>query len=161
MRTLIAIDPGQSGGIAIIDYHKVLNEMKDHYIVQESLTTVHNMPSTIKDLHYLFSEIIGDKVVYIEDVHSLPNQGIASTFKFGRGFGNLEAMAISHNCRLIYVRPQVWQKHLGLLSKKGESKTQHKNRMKAFAQQRYPHIKVTLATADALCILEYAKEKEK
>jgi len=153
MKTIIAIDPGQSGGIV-------------YTVVGMLATVVEKMPSTISDIkdaiymQYSIEEK-EEVVVYLEDVHSMPGQGVSSSFKFGRGFGNLEAIAICLGYRLIYVRPQVWQKALGLLTKKGESKTQHKNRMKAFAQQRYPHVKVTLATADALCILEYAKMMEK
>ena len=149
MKTLIAIDPGQSGGIAI---------------QEAGVSQAHKMPDTITDIRDGLLNVLefqDDVVVYLEDVHSMPGQGVASSFKFGRGFGNLEAIAICLGYKLIYVRPQVWQKALGLLTKKGDSKTQHKNKIKAFAQQRYPHIKVTLATADALAILEYAKLQEK
>lgn len=157
MKTIIAIDPGQSGGIA----QEINYDMNDSMI---HTLNVNPMPQTVKDIYrnlWLDPPSNHGVTVYIEDVHSMPGQGVASSFKFGRGFGNLEALVIALRYKLIYVRPQVWQKALGLLSKKGESKTQHKNRIKAFAQQRYPDIKVTLATADALAILEYAKEKEK
>ena len=168
MRTLVAIDPGQNGGIAMIYVDK------DYSVNNNAIEGIHwkqyvsaiNMPDTVKDIIDILTNakrfnIPGDYIIYLEEVHSMPGQGVASSFKFGRGFGNLEAIAICLGYRLIYVRPQVWQKALGLLTKKDETKTEHKNRIKAFAQQRYPDVKVTLATADALAILEYAKEKEK
>ena len=161
MKTIIAIDPGMNGGIALLDIARALLPSRDKYYDVDGDVIVMKMPDTITDLHNFFSGIVGNKIVYLEDVHTMPGQGIASSGKFMRGVGNLESTAVCHNCKLIYVRPQVWQKALGLLTKKGDSKTQHKNKIKAFAQQRYPNIKVTLATADALAILEYAKEKEK
>ena len=42
---------------------------------------------------------------------------------------------------------------------KTESKTEWKNRLKGMAQQLYPDLKVTLATADALLIATYCKRK--
>ena len=36
------------------------------------------------------------------------------------------------------------------------SKTEWKNKLKAEAQRRFPHLNVTLKTADALLILEYS-----
>lgn len=157
MRTIIAIDPGMNGGIA-----KDINYDMGESIVRTF--SIVSMPVTIKDIItevYIQPPSNCDVTVYLEDVHTMPGQGIASSGKFMRGVGNLEAIAMCLGYKLIYVRPQVWQKHFSLLTKKGESKTAHKNRIKAFAQQRYPNIKVTLATADALAILEYAKDKEK
>ena len=149
MKTIIAIDPGMNGGIAI---------------QEAGVSQAYKMPDTITDIRDGFLnalEFQDDVTVYLEDVHTMKGQGIVSSGKFMRHQGCLETAAICLGYKLIYVRPQVWQKALGLLTKKGDSKTQHKNKIKAFAQQRYPHIKVTLATADALAILEYAKEKEK
>jgi len=60
--------------------------------------------------------------------------------------------------RVELVRPQKWQKALGLGSASGcASKTEWKNKLKAAAQRLYPHLKPTLATADALLILDFAR----
>jgi hypothetical protein len=55
------------------------------------------------------------------------------------------------------VPPKKWQQALGLGSAKDLTKTQWKNKLKNKAQQLYPQIKVTLATADALLIYEAAR----
>jgi hypothetical protein len=56
------------------------------------------------------------------------------------------------------VRPQTWQKNLGIgTSRTCASKTEWKNKLKALAQRKFPDAKVTLATADALLILDYAE----
>jgi hypothetical protein len=88
---------------------------------------------------------------------------------------------IAAGIRFEDVPPQKWQKALGIAPRKsgktkmvssaddpkvpflctelrevgGESKTVFKNRLKAKAQQLFPEQKVTLATADALLLLEY------
>lgn len=54
------------------------------------------------------------------------------------------------------VRPQVWQKVFNLgTAASCASKSEWKNKLKAEAQRRFPHLPVTLATADALLILEW------
>lgn len=53
------------------------------------------------------------------------------------------------------VTPQVWQKYFGVFPKE---KRARKNALKQKAQQLYPDLDVTLQTADALLIAEYAKE---
>jgi hypothetical protein len=55
------------------------------------------------------------------------------------------------------VRPQKWQKWLGLGRASGcGSPREWKNKLKAEAQRRFPYLNVTLKTADALLILEHS-----
>ena len=157
MKTLIAIDPGMNGGIVSTRWEaSALPMPKTLHDIDEEFSS-----HSERDIEIRKEGGEATTTVYLENVHSMPGQGVASSFKFGRGFGQLEGLCAAYGFRVIYVSPQKWQKGLGLLTNKGESKTQHKNKIKAFAQQRYPHIKVTLATADALAILEYAKLQEK
>jgi hypothetical protein len=53
------------------------------------------------------------------------------------------------------IRPQVWQKELGCLTK-GD-----KNVSKRKAQELFPSMKVTHATADALLIAKYGTQQTK
>jgi len=168
MRTLIGIDPGQSGGIAYLITHD--DGMVEHGAFK--------MPATPTDIieHLEIMKNSSNNVLYLEKQHSMPMykkelkddsetklQGGKSNWTFAEGYGILIGIAMTLRYKIIYVMPTVWQRHFNLLTNKiiKESKTVHKNRIKAFAQQRYPNIKVTLATADALAILEYAKDKEK
>lgn len=82
----------------------------------------------------------------------------ASMFKFGRGFGFILGAAQGLGYRIELVRPQKWQKALSLGSKRESGgNTAWKNKLKAQAQRLFPECKVTLAVADALLLLEYAK----
>ena len=81
-------------------------------------------------------------------------------FKFGRGVGVLIGALMAFGWRVIEVTPQKWQKHIGLGTRGSMSKTEWKNKLKSEAQRRYPDLTVTLSTADALLIMEYAISQE-
>jgi crossover junction endodeoxyribonuclease RuvC len=60
--------------------------------------------------------------VVIEDVHSMPKQGVASSFKFGRGKGVVEGFFAGAGIPLRYVSASKWKKDIGLSSDKEESR---------------------------------------
>ena len=79
-------------------------------------------------------------------------------YKFGFQSGVIHGILMSLGIEPKYVPPKTWQKALDL--KKGKmSKTPWKNLLKAKAQELFPNQKVTLATADALLILEFARRQ--
>ena len=81
-------------------------------------------------------------------------------YRFGENAGVLKGTIQTMGMRLELVRPQVWQKAFSLGTASAcASKTIWKNKLKAEAQRRFPHLEVTLKTADALLILEYALMK--
>lgn len=148
MKTLIVIDPGASGGIA--------------YRRDGQPTDAVRMPPTEGDLVNLLREITPDPantVAFVEEVGGYIGkaQPASSAFKFGRNFGFLLGVLQTLGIRVELVRPQKWQKALGVgHASSCTSKTEWKNKLKAQAQRLYPQIKPTLATSDALLILEYA-----
>lgn len=134
----IGIDPGKSGGIAII--------------TPGGGAYAHKMPETDRDLLDLLSEFSADdNRAVLEQVHAMPGQGVTSTFTFGRGYGKLEMALCASLIPFETVTPQKWQKLMGCLTK-GD-----KNVSKAAAQRLFPHLKVTHAIADALLIAEYCR----
>jgi len=80
----------------------------------------------------------------------------SSMFKFGAHYGFLMGVVQALGVRLVLVRPQTWQKVFGLgTAASCANSREWKNRLKAEAQRRFPHLAVTLATADALLILDW------
>lgn len=145
MTTWIGIDPGASGGIAML---------------YKDFAEVYPMPKTEADVRHLLFSIPPSTRAVIEAVHSFPGQGVASSFAFGRNYGLLRGILHGLGIPFDEVSPQRWQKALNIPprdKKKNESKTEFKNRLKAKAQQLYPQTKVNLATADALLIARYAQ----
>ena len=152
MSVLIAIDPGVSGGVAVAAFGK---------------TFCHAMPATegdrlelIRDLHRS-AEIEGvEGVCVLEQVGGFVGKGQpgSAMFKFGEHFGFIKGVVQTLGIKLVLVRPQVWQKSFNLgTASSCASKTEWKNKLKAEAQRRFPHLTVTLATADALLILEWVR----
>jgi len=148
----IGIDPGQSGGISWVE-RTIQDGRQVNFIYAEK------MPATEHDVDVLFKKLRAKGMAIkciIENVHSFPGQGVASSFKFGRNYGFLRGLLVANRIAFDQVSPQKWQKQLGLQKKsKEETKTFHKNNIKAKAQQLYPQLKVTLATADAIMLATY------
>ena len=138
--TTIGIDAGKNGGIAWITDGK---------------PCVEKMPDTLQDLWELFRDITseGECRAYLEQIHSSPQMGVKSAFTFGNGFGHLEMALTAAGIPFERVRPQVWQKAMGCMTK-GD-----KNVSKRKAQELFPNIKVTHAIADALLIASYGAKQ--
>lgn len=148
-KAIIGIDPGANGAIA------VLSDTGDVFS--------YKMPDTPKDL---FDLLKGIKNKYhlectLEKVGGMPKMGGSSMFNFGKGYGYLEMALIANEIKTTTVSPQAWQKTFLIGTKSKLSTTEWKNKLKAKAQQLYPSLKVTLGNADALLILEYAKNQMK
>jgi hypothetical protein len=138
----LGIDPGASGGIAA----QCLGEID-----------CVPMPKTEADIWTLIGAFKhASTVAVIENVHAMPINGSIGSFKLGYSYGGLRMALTAAGIRFEDISPQRWQKTLGVTTRKRtESKTVFKNRLKAKAQQLFPEQKVTLATADALLLLEY------
>lgn len=154
MKSVIAIDPGSLGGIAI-------------WVLDEA--GCRPMPPTQGDQVALLRTLKSscdksgiETVCIMEAVGGYtgaPRPG-GAMFRFGEHFGFLKGVIQTLGMRLELVRPQVWQKGFGLGTASAcASKTVWKNKLKAEAQRRFPHLEVTLRTADALLILEWALAK--
>ena len=141
---ILGIDPGQKGGIAF---------------VAESDYWAWKMPETERDIFELLqAPPVMERdagFAYIEAVHSMPKQGVASSFKFGQNYGFLRGCLIALGIPFETVTPQKWQKYMGCLTR-GD-----KNVSKKRAQELYPQLKITHATADALLIATYGYRIQK
>jgi len=138
----MGIDPGLSGGIAML---------------HEGILTSVPMPQTERDLLEVINAYPGSQIVaVVELVHAMPLNGSISAFKLGMNYGSIRMALVASRARFETVSPMKWQKALGLpTKKKTESKSVFKGRLKAKAQELWPDERVTLATSDALLLLEY------
>lgn len=180
---LVALDPGVLGGLAVLINGEV---------------TLHKMPETPRDLCDILDAAQSDSLlsatplkVYLEKVQGFIGEegGMPGSraFTFGESFGIIQGIIVHAKIPYEMVRPQQWQKGLGLppcgrvrgtytpqmtneqvKSEKlrvgqinGRLKNDHKNRLKQLAQQFYPYQKVTLANCDSLLILQWAIKTER
>jgi hypothetical protein len=152
-RTYIAIDPGVSGGIAWDG---------------ASLPSCMSMPTSdteiaeeIQNLADILCSIRDNVTLVIEDVPKYVGTNVpgSSVFPLAFNCGLIRGVALALKIPIILVKPHDWQKHFRLGTKKDAgSTTAWKNKLKSEAQRRFPHLKVTLKTADSLLILAFARE---
>ena len=135
----LGIDPGKSGGISRHDGSDII--------------ACKFTDCTPADLFNLIKDVGRgqDVIALIEKVHSMPKQGVASSFTFGKNFGMLLMALTALEIPFEYITPQKWQKYMGCLSKGNKNVTKQK------AQELFPYLKITHAIADALLIGEYLK----
>jgi len=61
--------------------------------------------------------------VVLEKVHSMPKQGVASSFAFGRSLGVIEGVVAALGMPLVWAVPNVWKREMKLTGKgKGASR---------------------------------------
>jgi len=97
--------------------------------------------------------------IYIEAVRSFGNKFDVSKLvgNYQYMLGVIDALKVPHE----KVLPAKWQKHYSMKKAKGETDTSWKNRLKSVARDRFPEMKPTGKTADALLIMGYGLDKEK
>ena len=146
-QTILGIDPGMSGGMAIIgiDSGQIIQveKFKDK--------TLHDIAEVMDE----WKEGFEIKLAMLELVHSMPKQGVSSTFKFGTSYGFLMGLLTALKVPYEQVTPQKWQKFLSCQS------GGNKNVTKAKAQELWPAEKITHAIADAMLIAEYGRRTVK
>lgn len=145
----MGVDPGASGGIAVIGCKGDVIECS-------------NMPDTPMEILEFFRKYDASEIVCVlEDVgQGMPGQSSSATAKFARHNGHLEMALLALGIKTIKVRPQKWEKTYALGSSSKHEKAEWKRMLKERAQQLFPQLgkKVTLKTCDALLIAEYCKK---
>ena len=117
---ILGIDPGSSGGIAIIE-NKINALPKIIFASKMAVVTLFGKKIVdVQKVSYYLKQYNID-VSIIEKVHAMPRQGVTSSFQFGRSFGGIEALCYLYAKRVDYVAPVIWKKKLGLGSSKQDS----------------------------------------
>jgi len=130
---IIGIDPGLSGGIAVLDNYKVL-DLFDMPVMADGKKNKKQLNSAL--LAKLIKESISntsESAVIVEQVNAMPGQGVTSMFNFGQTFGAIKGICATLELPIFFVRPSKWKKHFELInSSKDASRTK--------AIEMYPHL---------------------
>ncbi len=130
---IIGIDPGLSGGIAVLDNNKVL-ELFDMPVMADGKKNKKQLNSAL--LAKLIKESTSntsESAVIVEQVNAMPGQGVTSMFNFGQTFGAIKGICATLELPIFFVRPSKWKKHFELInSSKDASRTK--------AIEMYPHL---------------------
>lgn len=152
-KLIIAIDPGAKGATAV-RYPDGKTEVFPFISESEQRETILSLKI------YCEMERVRGKVV-IEHVDGFCGNASpgSAMFNFGRNFGFHLGLLAGCGFSVELVRPSVWQKGFPKTAKiadKAKAKREHKAALKEIAARKFPEIKVTLANADALLILDWA-----
>lgn len=155
----LGIDPGKNGGIV--------------GLTNGHINLIDKMPQTPDDmwgyfknsgLHLILRSLEVKSNVYIEDVHSMPTDGVRSAFTFGRGVGLLDGVLSFYPVDIIRVTPSVWMDFYKIKRDKVESRYNFKKRLVEEAKRLAPvsdRDKINLQTADAFLIARYGELNDK
>ena len=121
---IIGIDPGLSGGIAVLENNRVLS-IFDMPVMSEGKKNKRQLNSA--QLVSLIKENIKpseDVTIVVEQVNAMPGQGVTSMFNFGQTFGAIKGVCAALGLPIFFVRPAKWKKHFELInSSKDASRT--------------------------------------
>lgn len=114
MARYLGIDPGLSGGLALIETKEGAPPV---FIAGLRVPTIKNRGKNLIDARKVFAWMTDlgriDQAV-IEQVGARPAQGSVSIFTFGRATGAVEGLAQVLADTVIWETPAVWKRDLGL-----------------------------------------------
>ena len=112
-KCILGCDPGLSGAIAI------------YYPDHPMCIACFDMPANAHGVDgYALSKIVKQfmpDVAFIEKVHSMPKQGVASTFTFGEAYGTAKGVFSALGIKIELVTARAWKKEFELTSDKVQS----------------------------------------
>jgi crossover junction endodeoxyribonuclease RuvC len=117
---ILGIDPGLSGALTF--YDPEVNTLFA-YDMPTFTVSVNKKQRRILDEDELVRiiaiyQLNHDLTAIVENVHSMPEQGVASSFKFGVCFGAIRGALAALQVPRRYVEPAVWKRHFKLTSDK-------------------------------------------
>lgn len=148
----IAIDPGASGAFAVLvdrDARAIAFPFKTNADFVELMQDYAALGKREKRPVNVFLEKVGGFVAG----NKTPGSAM---FNFGANFGFELGVCQALGFRVELIPPATWQRAFPCKTKRSENAAQHKRELRDHAARLFPQLKPTLATADALLILDYA-----
>lgn len=155
--TYIGIDPGRSGGIVCLSPGSP---------GEPGVDAAWPMPATERDLWELVNTLgkvhrpIVARLEFIQtSIWSIDKATMSVLYG---NYMQCRMALVAADIRFETVRATDWQKALGIAKRGTDTDSQWGNRLKAKAQELFPHGKrITLATCDAYLIAEYCRRTER
>jgi crossover junction endodeoxyribonuclease RuvC len=149
MASLVAIDPGLHGAIAVLSPSGAITA-----VPMPLAGGALDLPAIASIIRDTFPQWL-----ILEKVASRPGQGVASTFKFGQGYGSILGVAAALAVPVELVTPQRWKS----VVLHGTAKD--KASAIAYCRRAYPKVNLVPqgcrtphdGLADSLCLLEYGR----
>jgi len=154
MTAFIGIDPGLHGALAAIRSDGARLAHRAMPVAGGEIDCL-ELRDWIGDLSFTRSVYVA-----VEKVHSMPKQGVASTFKFGCGYGMIRGVCAACGWSITLVTPQAWKREV----LKGYSKSDKRGAIQ-FCKSRWPTLNLVQpgcrkphdGIADAYCLAEWLR----
>jgi crossover junction endodeoxyribonuclease RuvC len=155
----IGIDPGLNGAVAVIAEagNPLVFDTPTMVVSGVKEKRVYNTAAMAVLLKPYGRMGMRDTLVILENVHSMPKQGVASSFSFGQGLGMWQGIIAALGLPLEMPSPQRWKKEM--LADQGKEKAAARFK----AMQLFPAIAAQFARvkddgrAEALLMAEYGR----
>lgn len=155
---IIGVDPGATGAFAILDtdsHHLTIIDMPTTKVKRGTRQV--NQVDAVRLANLLRPHAEGARAI-VEKVHSMPGQGVVSTFSFGRAAGIIEGVLAALDIPFSLVPPATWTKKMRLFGGKDGSRARA---VELFPDQAHLFArKKDDGRADATLIACYAAEEE-
>lgn len=139
----IGVDPGKSGAYALLRESGTADVF--------DWTDPKEFSDTISE----WCENLDIQGAVVEAVHSMPKQGVSSSFAFGMVYGVAQGVIVAHGIPMHMVTPQKWQKALFSKQDGADTKTQSL----AVARRLFPAADIRLkkhhGRSDAVLLAHY------
>jgi Holliday junction resolvasome RuvABC endonuclease subunit len=120
---VLGVDPGVTGAYALLSPSGAAPIVDDLPVVGNQINA--------GEWRRILTRLAPDAAV-VELVHSMPKQGLASTFRFGVACGIIRGVLLGAGVPIIDVTPNVWKKYFRLGSDAEQSR--------ALACRRFPSL---------------------
>jgi len=146
----IGIDPGLDGAVGFLDATAEAVRTPTIKVGKRRQYRAQEMSEIIQDRLPLGGP--GNRFAILESVHSMPKQGVASSFSFGRGFGLWEGILVALGIPYLLVAPQTWKAVML------RDMPKDKNAAKIQASRLWPELgRLSDGEAEALLMAEYGR----
>ena len=156
MSVHLGIDPGLTGAVALLT-GPTAQTVRDMPVVTDGRSSTVSATLLADLLRELTQTLPERPTVFIERVASMPKQGVASTFSFGKSAGIVEGVVGALGLPYRLVTPGVWKRRANLIGKP-------KDASRALAITLYPEMAPRLTRkkdngrAEALLIARFGVE---
>ena len=120
MKSYLGVDPGLGGALALLDSCGGISTWDTPTFAIKGKRRV--------DMHALWDLVHGiasmhePALAVVEDVHSMPKQGVVSSFTFGRAAASVEMALVAAGVPLHLVSPASWKRIMQLGADKDASR---------------------------------------
>lgn len=171
LRITIGCDPGQTGALAVLADGSPETFIDMPTVARPTVGLEISGSILSARLRGLMQQYIGAHILaVVENVHSMPNMGAPSVFKFGESCGKLKGVLESLGIGYVLVDPKTWKRYFRISRTKEEraqmGDSAFKDLSRGLAIQRFPAMSEHLARkkdhgrADALLMARWAWETE-